>query len=70
MSAGLLDWPAAVITTGTALPVGVPGLTTTFTWYNPTNPGVSPAKMKSVPIPPMVVVTGNTVEESEVSGAD
>jgi hypothetical protein len=43
--------------------------TTAFTWYNPTIPGVKPAKLTTAGNPPMVTVGANVVLESGVATA-
>jgi hypothetical protein len=61
------DWlscPATLTTTGTSSPVMIPAGTTTFNWYNPAYPGVSPLNATCAVFPPIVTVTAFTVVDN------
>ena len=49
--------PPLVTVSGIATAGVTPAGTTKFTWYRPTNPGTSPAKLTGAFLPPIVAVT-------------
>src|ERR1019366_1539513 len=61
---GGLVCSATLSTTGTASPVVIPLGTTTFTWYSPAYPGVSPLNATWADFPPIVTVTWFTVVDN------
>ena len=51
------------------VPVGAPGGTDTFTWYNPTLAGVKPLNSTVAELPPMVTLGAALVPASDVDEA-
>src|ERR1051325_10030840 len=58
----------AIDTTSGWLPVGAFAGTSTFTWYSPTDPGVSPLNRTGASLPPMLAEAAVVVVAGVVDG--